>query len=197
MFLHYIKIALRNLRKYALQNTICILGLAVGFVAFSLSAYWYWFDSTYDKQYKDWKRMFAVSGGLTMNQVYTPVSNIALSIIANDPQVEMVGTANLFLANWMSLDDNFVKMFGIRAVAGVFEQTKENGVAISESVAKELFGNTDPIGRLLTVGQYNRILSNITMMGDDDDESGMRVVAVFSDINHSFLKVSRNANNKI
>lgn len=197
MFLHYIKIALRNLRKYALQNTICILGLAVGFVAFSLSAYWYWFDSTYDKQYTDWKRMFAVSGGLTMNQVYTPVSNIALSIIANDPQVEMVGTANLFLANWMSLDDNFVKMFGIRAVAGDFEQTKENGVAISESVAKELFGNTDPIGRLLTVGQYNRILDNVTMAGDDDDESGMRVVAVFSDINHSFLKVSRNANNKI
>ena len=197
MFLHYIKIALRNLRKYALQNTICILGLAVGFVAFSLSAYWYWFDSTYDKQYKDWKRMFAVSGTLTMNQVYTPVNNIALSIIANDPQVEMVGTANLFLANWMSLDDNFVKMFGIRAVAGDFEQTKENGVAISESVAKELYGNTDPIGRLLTVGQYNRILDNVTMAGDDDDESGMRVVAVFSDINHSFLKVSRNANNKI
>jgi ABC-type antimicrobial peptide transport system permease subunit len=197
MFLHYIKIALRNLRKYALQNTICILGLAVGFVAFSLSAYWYWFDSTYDKQYKDWKRMFAVSGTLTMNQVYTPVNKIALSIIANDPQVEMVGTANLFLANWMSLDDNFVKMFGIRAVAGDFEQTKENGVAISESVAKELFGNTDPIGRLLTVGQYNRILTNVTMAGDDDDESGMRVVAVFSDINHSFLKVSRNANNKI
>lgn len=197
MFLHYIKIALRNLRKYALQNTICILGLAVGFVAFSLSAYWYWFDSTYDKQYKDWKRMFAVSGGLTMNQVFTPVSNIALSIIANDPQVEMVGTANLFLANWMSLDDNFVKMFGIRQVAGDFEQTKEHGFAISESVAKELFGNTDPIGRLLTVSQYNRILDNVTMAGDDDDESGMRVVAVFSDINHSFLKISRNSNNRI
>lgn len=197
MFLHYIKIALRNLRKYALQNSICILGLSVGFVAFSLSAYWYWFDSTYDKQYKDWKRMFVVSGGLTMNQVYTPVSNIALSIIANDPQVEMVGTANLLLANLMSLDDNFVKMFGIRAVAGDLEQTKENGVAISESVAKELFGNTDPIGRLLTVGQYNRIVTNITMVGDDDDETGNRVVAVFSDINHSFLKVSRNANNKI
>lgn len=197
MFLHYIKIALRNLRKYALQNSICILGLSVGFVAFSLSAYWYWFDSTYDKQYKDWKRMFAVSGGLTMNQVYTPVSNIALSIIANDPQVEMVGTADLFLANWMRLDDNFVKMFGIKPVAGDFEQTKENGVAISESVAKELFGDTDPIGRLLTVGQYNRILDNVTMAGDDDDESGMRVVAVFSDINHSFLKLSRNANNKI
>ena len=197
MFLHYIKIALRNLRKYALQNSICILGLAVGFVAFSLSAYWYWFDSTYDKQYKDWKRMFAVSGGLTMNQVYTPVSNIALSIIANDPQVEMVGTANLFLANWMSLDDNFVKMFGIQPVSGDFEQTKEHGFAISESVAKELFGNTDPIGRPLTVGQYNRILDNVTMAGDDDDESGMRVVAVCSDINHSFLKVSRNSNNKI
>lgn len=197
MFLHYIKIALRNLRKYALQNTICILGLAVGFVAFSLSAYWYWFDSTYDKQYKDWKRMFAVSGGLTMNQVYTPISNIALSIIANDPQVEMVGTANLFLANWMSLDDNFVKMFGIQPVAGDFEQTKEHGFAISESVAKELFGNTNPIGRLLTVGKYNRILDNVTMAGDDDDESGMRVVAVFSDINHSFLKISRNSNNRI
>lgn len=32
MFRHYLKIAFRNLRKYALQNTVSILGLAAGFV---------------------------------------------------------------------------------------------------------------------------------------------------------------------
>ena len=31
MIIHYLKIAWRNLMKYKVQNTVCIIGLAVGF----------------------------------------------------------------------------------------------------------------------------------------------------------------------
>ena len=40
MIIHYLKIAWRNLMKYKVQNTVCIIGLAVGFVCFALSTLW-------------------------------------------------------------------------------------------------------------------------------------------------------------
>lgn len=38
MFIHYLKIAIRNIRKFALQNTVSVIGLAAGFVCLSLSS---------------------------------------------------------------------------------------------------------------------------------------------------------------
>ena len=40
MIIHYMKVAMRNLLKYKTQSLISILGLAVGFVCFALSALW-------------------------------------------------------------------------------------------------------------------------------------------------------------
>lgn len=37
MLLHYLKIAWRNLLKYKTQSVISILGLAIGFTAFSFT----------------------------------------------------------------------------------------------------------------------------------------------------------------
>ena len=40
MKIHHLKIAFRNLLKYKTQTVISILGLAVGFVCFTLSTLW-------------------------------------------------------------------------------------------------------------------------------------------------------------
>ena len=61
MFIHYLKIALRNIRKYALQNTVSILGLAAGFVCLSLSALWIHFEESFDTFHKDADRIFTFS----------------------------------------------------------------------------------------------------------------------------------------
>ena len=44
MFSHYLKIALRNIRKYALQNTVSVIGLAAGFVCLCLSSAWLYYE---------------------------------------------------------------------------------------------------------------------------------------------------------
>ena len=59
MLLHYIKIALRNLRKYPAQTAISVLGLAAGFVCLSLSALWMHYENTYDTMHKDYERIYA------------------------------------------------------------------------------------------------------------------------------------------
>lgn len=61
MFSHYLIIALRNIRKYALQNTVSILGLAAGFVCLSLSALWIHYEESYDTFHKGADRTFTLS----------------------------------------------------------------------------------------------------------------------------------------
>ncbi len=60
MFLHYLKIAFRNLRKYKTQNAISILGLAVGFVCFSLSTIWIRYEMSYDSFHPKADRIYLV-----------------------------------------------------------------------------------------------------------------------------------------
>jgi hypothetical protein len=76
MFKHYLKIALRNLKKYALQNTISILGLSAGFVCLSLSTIWLYFENSFDTFHKDSDRIFTFSrfmhdGREIYNESYT------------------------------------------------------------------------------------------------------------------------------
>ena len=53
MITHYLKVAFRNLLKYKTQTVISILGLAVGFTCFALSAIWIHYEMTYDTFHED------------------------------------------------------------------------------------------------------------------------------------------------
>lgn len=48
MIYHYFKIAFRNLIKYKTQSVVSIVGLAIGFTCFALSALWIRYEMTYD-----------------------------------------------------------------------------------------------------------------------------------------------------
>ena len=65
MLLHYIKIALRNLRKYPTQTAISVLGLATGFVCLSLSALWMRYENTYDTMHEDYERIYALEDSMS------------------------------------------------------------------------------------------------------------------------------------
>ena len=58
MIIHYLKIAWRNLMKYKVQNAVCIIGLAVGFVCFALSTLWISYELTYDTSHRDANRLY-------------------------------------------------------------------------------------------------------------------------------------------
>ncbi len=191
MILHYLKTALRNIRKYALQNVICMLGLALGFIALSLSAYWYWFENSYDKQYRDWDRIYNVEGAFQMNG-FSPYSEEAVNKMLRNPRIETVARLYSLSYDNMVCDDNFMRMFRITEVKGNLDQAIEVNfgkcpVAISESGAKKTFGNADPIGRVLTYGDIKKLTGRV-YLGSEDTELGYKVCAVYKDLNHSFLK---------
>ena len=58
MFIHYLKIAIRNIRKFALQNTVSVIGLAAGFVCLSLSSVWLYYENSFDRFHKDADRIY-------------------------------------------------------------------------------------------------------------------------------------------
>ncbi len=60
MFIHYIKIAFRNLRKYKTQNIISIIGLAVGFACFAFSTLWLRYEISYDSFHPKADRIYRI-----------------------------------------------------------------------------------------------------------------------------------------
>ncbi len=60
MFVHFIKIAFRNLWKYRVQNIIGILGVAVGLVCFAFCCYIPRYILSVDSSYPDAERMYVL-----------------------------------------------------------------------------------------------------------------------------------------
>ena len=68
MILHYFKVAWRNILKYKTQSIISVLGLAIGFTAFSFTLSWIRYEKGYDKH------------NLHADQIYKVVPNNSKSI---------------------------------------------------------------------------------------------------------------------
>ena len=58
MILHYLKSAVRSLMKYKVQTTASMVGLALGFVCFALSAVWVRYEQTFDSFHRGAGRMY-------------------------------------------------------------------------------------------------------------------------------------------
>lgn len=190
MILHYLKVALRNIHKYAVQNLLCVLGLAVGFIALSLSAYWYWFENTYDKTIKDWDRIYTVRTGLMMNNLYSPIPDESLAQLKRLKDIEMVGCLLVDGSIAANMDSNFMEMIGLDVIKGKPGGLPDDyGLCISESAAKRTFGSDVELGRNMTTSELNSIgiLGGGTYV-NEDELTGCKVSGVFRDLNHSFLK---------
>ncbi len=191
MILHYLKVALRNIHKYAVQNLLCVLGLAVGFIALSLSAYWYWFENTYDKTIKDWDRIYTVRTGLMVNNLYSPISDESLAQLKSHKDIEMVGCIATRGSIAACMDGNFMELIGFDIIKGKPGGLPDDyGFCISESAAKRTFGSDVELGRNMTTGEINSVgvMGGATYVGNDDEPTGCKISGVFRDLNHSFLK---------
>ena len=190
MFKHYLKIAFRNIRKYALQNIFCILGLATGFVCFCLTSICVHYENTYDTCHRDWQNLwtFDLKNGKSESlrsefrpfEAYAP----AFSDMTLWPEIEMavpftrmggaVGTYRILI-----VDNSFADMFDLEMVEGDWDFMKNNKkMAISESFAKKYFGDVDPIGK--TVNKYAQWFF--------PEIERFSVGAVIRDFSHSFFK---------
>ena len=158
MFVHYLKIALRNIRKYALQNTVSILGLATGFVCLSLSALWVHFEESFDTVHKDSDRIFTFSvyeheDGTERHDGY--VNYTEHEQLYSYPEIEKISKfvyrdhkeENL---KELRIDTVFRTIFDLPVISGNEGFMRDSSfIAISSTYADKAFRGQNPIGQEL------------------------------------------------
>lgn len=164
MIKHCLKIAIRNLVKYKVQSAVSILGLAVGFVCFSLSLYWIHYEMTYDhfRQNADRIYMVRTNDEYTEGKISTRVPySLAAYLAQHFPDIAVASPFHLISerisvndkyqdAVFSSADSAWMNLMDIRIIKGNrnFMLPKDNAeIAITEEAAKKWFRTEDPIGK--------------------------------------------------
>jgi ABC-type antimicrobial peptide transport system permease subunit len=183
MIRNYLKIALRNLKRNKGFSFINILGLAIGMASAMLILLWIQHEWSYDKFhdkkdriYEAWNRS-VFSGKL---QCWNTTPKVLASAIQRDiPEVETTARVNwatgrLFKVGDKTLveegnvvDSTFLQVFSFKVLKGDTKTALMDPAAIvlTESLARSLFGDKDPIGQVITID--NRIPVTVTAVLED------------------------------
>ena len=174
MITHYLKVAFRNLMKYKTQSIIGILGLALGFTCFTMSALWIRYELTYDDFHRDAERIFltATDDEITSGKysIYTPpaLADYLKSTYHEVEEVAMYQNSPIYVMRnnrmeaieTLGVDSNFVEMMDIKVLDGTSQfmlpHNDNNEIAITHEGAQYLFGTTHVIGKTLIDEQRKR-----------------------------------------
>lgn len=176
MIKHYLKIGIRNLTKYRIQSIISIIGLAIGFMFFTVGYHWFNYETSYDSFYPESKQTYKI---YTINKQTGKISPEVPSILsatmnADFPEVKYAadfynfgGTyscegKSIGRPNFKCVNEYFTKVFPRHIIAG----NKENPIPTNSNLASTNLMVTErfalkywrtpeeAIGKILT-DQYN------------------------------------------
>jgi putative ABC transport system permease protein len=160
----YLKLAIRNLRKNKLFTSVNIIGLSVGIaavMALSFSVYQY---ITTDRAFKDKQNMYFLKttnpGGESFAQTTYPlleeIKKTCPEVVAgthtqswNDPWLKY-GEKEA-QENTKYVENDFLKVFTFPLTEGNAATALNDkfSVVISDKVARQLFGNENPLGKTI------------------------------------------------
>lgn len=170
MFKNYIKITLRNLKKYKGYSFINIAGLSVGMACFILILLFVQYEFSYENHHEQADRIYRVHveqhrpDGVFRTRT-SPVP-LAKTLYEELPEVleytRFQAFGNLlvrfgdkkFYENEVGFSNpGILNMFSFPLVAGDKESAliDKNTIVITQAVAMKYFGNEDPIGKSLTL----------------------------------------------
>lgn len=192
MFRNYFIITFRNLFKNGFYSFINISGLAIGIMCSILMLLWVIDEVTYDRFLPKADRLYQVwasahfdgkhhawrSVPLPTHEAMKPASShikrAAVSDWGGDHLLSIDGDDNRITRRGFYVSDEFLDMFEFPLVKGNSSQVLNDPsvIVISESTAHALFGNEDPINKVIHL----------------DNEKDVKVSGVFKDVpkNSSF-----------
>ena len=158
--------------KYKSQTLISVIGLAVGFTCFALATLWIRYEMTYDSFHKDAGQMYVIykpdpfslaETGYSRSSYYPLAAYLketfpeiaeATPLVSSYPGskviVEGVESPGLIIG----ADSTFFRMFNVKILEGNrdFLIPGSKNLAISQEKARKLFGNENPIGKMVNNG---------------------------------------------
>lgn len=190
MLKNFFLISLRNLKKNGLYSAINISGLSIGIVCSVLILLWVADEVSFDKFLPKYDRLYQVYISSEFDNRINKWQSVALPTY-DEMKVIDSNIKNSVVAGWGSnrlltagdvriikpgyyVSEEFLEMFEFPLVSGTHEEALKDpmSIVLSESLAKILFGDEDPIGKQVKLS----------------DEGTLQVTAIVKDLpqNSSF-----------
>ncbi len=168
LFKNYLKVAWRNIIRHKGYSLINIFGLAVGMACCILIALFVQHELSYDRFHENANRIFRLGVTLKLpigDRGYSIVRSDIVPAIAHDlPEVEEAvrlvdrGSSRLscgdkkFKVDMICADPNFLSFFTFPLLRGdrAAVLREPHTIVISEEVARQFFGDQDPLGQSLS-----------------------------------------------
>lgn len=174
MFKNYLKIAIRNLKKYKGYSFINILGLAVGMTCTILILLWVQNELSYDRFFPNAERLYRVTDyekyadgsesiftqnppplAQTLVDEYPEIKDAArLRNVKNS--VVQYGEKRFTEDNLTFIDPSLLKMFSIPFVKGNNNTALSNisSIILTQKTAEKYFGNENPLGNTIRINNH-------------------------------------------
>jgi putative ABC transport system permease protein len=167
MFKLNLKIALRNLWRNKGFTLINLGGLAIGLASCMILLLYVAYEYGYDKQFTDYDKTYVLYNnqktasetfsfmafpGKLKDEIKEKVPGIAKVSRLSYPEPMLVSyNQNNFKMNAVFGDPDFLKMFDYKVLKGNSNTflNSVDGVILTETLAKNLFGNEDPINKVI------------------------------------------------
>ena len=184
MFRNYLKIAWRNTLHNKVYSALNIAGLAAGMAVALLIGLWVYSQYAYDRFLPGYDQLYQVKLNFFLSGEIQTQSGSALPLIdelkKNYPEVKYAsetdwGGPHSLIAGDKKLDPrgltvgtDFLKMFPYPMVKGNINSVfaDANSIILTESVAKALFGDEDPMDKVIRI----------------DNQVNVRVTSVMKDV---------------
>ncbi|MDF2433398.1 MAG: putative transport system permease protein [Mucilaginibacter sp.] len=172
MIRNYLKIAWRNIVNNKVYSFINIMGLAAGMAVALIIALWVVNEYSYDKFLPNYKQLYQVElnftsqhdGEHTQSALALPLTDVLRKEIPGIKRVAeadflgwmnhdlLVGNKKLYLGGGAAHPD-FLRMFQYPFVKGNVRSalTESHSIVLTESTAKALFGNADPMNKYVRI----------------------------------------------
>jgi len=182
MIWYNIKISFRYLSRQKYISFLNLSGLTIGMTVAILIFYFVNFEMSYDNFHRDGSRIYRIisvmkgTGG-TDYRATTPLPlpdaarkdikeaemTTALSLFLSDDEPVKYGDKSFFNLTGYTADSCFLKMFSFPMINGDRNSVFENpdAIVLTKSTAAKLFGNDNPLGKELIIGDYNFTVSGI------------------------------------
>ncbi|WP_432221474.1 ABC transporter permease [Flavobacterium sp. TMP13] len=166
MLKNYIKIFIYHLNQNKLFSFLNVFGLAIGIAGLIFSLL-YWND---EQSYNDWNpekdKVYQVLVQLTGMPVFSDCSLFLRPVLAKDPNVENVVYADswyqkdkivykdkkILVDKIINVETDFFALFPFKIIKGdaISALKDDASIAISDAIAKRVFGEENPIGKQIT-----------------------------------------------
>jgi putative ABC transport system permease protein len=170
MIKNYLKIALRNIRKHKGTSLINIAGLAIGIACSILIILFVTYEQSYDRFHDKADRIYRLAvrasiGDTKINQTYSS-SETFRRLLVDFPEIEkgvkflnlgrtpvILNEKTFYESRFYAVDSTFFEIFTIPLVFGSPETvlTDPNTMVVSQDTALKYFGDTDVVGKTLSV----------------------------------------------